>query len=190
MEFIFDIKKAVSAVGCLCSMNGGKIDVREMLKMLYVAERAAILGWQRSITGDRVFAMDQGPVLSRVYDLARYKLRDSDMDAWKATFTPRHGHTIFFQKDASWNDGPLSDREVKELETAFQFIRELQANYGPDGYIDELHKRLREWENPRGSSVLMQPETLLSMHGLEKEEIESIAVELNGLNSARIAMQR
>ena len=188
MEFIFDIRKTVAAVGVLCELGGGKIEVREMLKMLYLAEREAITQWYRSITGDQIFSMPQGMVLSRVYNLCRYNLSGSEMDLWKSIFTPKHGHTIHFQKKATLNKGPLSDREEKALKNGFKKIRVLMEKYG-DNYIDVLHKMLPEWRNPNGSLILVEPDEILSLVGEEKEDIELISADIAAINSAKLALQ-
>lgn len=187
MEFIFDIRKAIAAAGVICDLGGGKIEIREMLKMLYLAEKEAILHWHRGITGDKIFSMPQGMVLSRIYDLVRYGVSGSDMDAWKAVFTPRSGHEIQFRSGIP-DLGPLSDREEAALGRAFSKIRELKATHG-ERYIEILHQMLPEWKNPNGSSVLVNPSEILALHDEDPESIQAISAELASLNSARLALQ-
>ena len=47
----------------------GKMGYFKMIKLMYIAERTALLQWGRSITFDRFVSMPQGPVLSRTLDL-------------------------------------------------------------------------------------------------------------------------
>ena len=42
-----------------------------LLKLLYIADREWLAETGESITGDRVYAMKQGPVLSTLYDLIK-----------------------------------------------------------------------------------------------------------------------
>lgn len=159
-----------------------------MLKMLYWAEREAITTWYRSITGDEIFSMPQGMVLSRIYNLARYKVSGSERDAWKAVFTPRYGNAIGFQPGASFDRDPLSEREEQALARAFDKIRELMAMHG-EKYIEVLHQMFPEWVNPNGSSVLVTPKELLLLHGEDDDTISEIAADLDAVNSAKLALQ-
>ena len=188
MKFIFNIRKSVAAASFLCEMGGGKIEVRELLKMLYLADKEAIVQWHRSITGDRIYSMPQGMVLSRVFDLARYGVSGSDMDAWRQVFAPRQGNTITFQPEAEISYGPLSEREEVALKHAFETIRSLLAEHG-QRYIEVLHDLLPEWQNPNGSSILVEPDELLLRSGEDEETVEEASAELAALNSARLALQ-
>lgn len=188
MEFIFNIRKSIAAVALLCERNGGKIEVREMLKMLYLAEKTAITKWHRSITGDQIFSMPQGMVLSRIYNLVRYIVSGSDMEAWKSVFTPRDGHTFAFKENAEPDIGPLSEREEEALVGAFETIKGLIRDHG-DEYINVLHKRLPEWTNPNGSSILIDPSEILLKFGEDPDEITAISAELAAINSAKLALQ-
>ena len=188
MKFIFNIRKAVAAASFLCEMSSGKIEVRELLKMLYLADKEAILGWHRSITGDQIFSMPQGMVLSRIFDLARYNVCGSDMDSWKQIFTPRQGNTIRFQSDAKVSFDPLSEREEDALRNAFETIRSLLAEHGQK-YINILHDLLPEWQNPNGSSILVEPTELLLRNGEDEDTIQGVSAEIAALNSAKLALQ-
>jgi len=42
----------------------------KLIKLMYLADREALLRWGRPISTDRYVSMDKGPVLSRVLDLA------------------------------------------------------------------------------------------------------------------------
>ena len=43
----------------------------KLIKMLYFLDREALLRWGRPVTTDRYVSMDNGPVVSRIYDLIR-----------------------------------------------------------------------------------------------------------------------
>jgi hypothetical protein len=188
VHFIFDIRKSVAAATLLCEMNGGSIEVRELLKMLYLAEKEAITTWHRCITGDEIYSMPQGMVLGRILNLARYAVRGSDMDAWSDVFTPRTGHAISFQDRAAKDLGPLSDREEAALRGAFTKIKEMIHRHG-QAYIEELHKELPEWINPGGSSIVLEPVDLLRRAGEDDDSIEEISAEVAALNSVRLALK-
>jgi len=68
--FRFDAHKAVQAAGVLLREEPfHKMNYMKLIKLMYIAEREALKAHGRMITGDRVVAMQRGPVLSSVLDL-------------------------------------------------------------------------------------------------------------------------
>src|SRR5262245_59190004 len=71
IRFAFDERKAAAAAGYLLSLEGKRMNYMRLLKLLYLAERQSLATLGRPIIGDTPFSFDQGPVLSRVYDLIK-----------------------------------------------------------------------------------------------------------------------
>ena len=165
------------------------IDARELLKMLFLADRNALLGWQRPITGDRFVSMPQGPILERTYDLIKGVVSGSDKQAWDSAFAPRKNHRIKFQGHAVFDLDFLSQREEDALRKAHQIIRKLVLESG-DGFIDELHKLLPEWKDPGGwTSAPLPAERIFQVAGEEDETIERISGEIRAVSRARVSLQ-
>ena len=184
MDFLFDIRKAIAAAAYLCKMNGGTLNVLHLIKMLYYADRTALVTWHRTITGDRFFSMKNGPILSRVYDLMCGRISGADMQAWSSTFTPRHGNVIALKRQEV-DFGPLSRREMEALGKAFNRFKVVPAGR----LVEFLHKNLPEWEDPGDSSAPIDPKTILLHEGLTEEDLAAIEEELALVQSARIALQ-
>jgi uncharacterized phage-associated protein len=179
MRFTFDIHRTLAAVGYLCSRNGGKADVLKLVKMLYVADRTALTGWHRTITGDAFVAMDNGPVLSAVYDLIKGKGSAELQQIWGEYVGERVGNNVTLKKmpDESY----LSDREIELLKGVFDKIMPMSAR----DLIRWLHK-LPEWEHPKGSSKRIDPRKILKFStNLTEAQIEAIDEEIAGVNFAR-----
>ena len=183
MQFVFDIRKAIAATGYLCDLNGGELNVLHLIKMLYAADRTALVNWHRTITGDRFCSMKNGPVLSRIYDLMRARILGSDMDAWNTVFHPRKGNVISLK--ATPNYGPLSRREKEMLQWAFEKFKNVPAWQ----LIEFLHKVLPEWKDPGNSSKPIDPKDILFHAGLSEDEISEIDQELKLFQSAKVALQ-
>lgn len=183
MDFVFDIRKAIAATGCICKLNGGKLNVLHLIKMLYSADRSALLTWHRTITGDRFYSMKNGPVLSRTYDLMCGKILGSDKKLWNSVFNPRDGNTISLKKDPDL--GPLSRREIQMLEKAFNQFKDVPVGK----LVDFLHKVLPEWKDPGNSSSPIEPQDILFSAGLSEEEIFEIEEDLKMFHSAKVALQ-
>lgn len=89
MRFRFNQHKALEAAGVVFKAD----DVRRMnymrlLKLLYLADRRCVQRAARPITGDRVYAMERGPVLSEILHLI--KQQHDAFPEWDACFQRRH----------------------------------------------------------------------------------------------------
>jgi hypothetical protein len=165
-------------------MNGGKLNVLHLIKMLYAADRTALVGWQRTITGDRFVSMKNGPILSRIYDLMCGRILGSDMEAWNAVFNPRDGNIISL-KGEEVDLGPLSKREMEALREAFQKFNKVPAGQ----LVKFLHKVLPEWKDPGESSAPIDPRAILFHAGMSQEQVAEIESELELVQSAKIGLQ-
>ncbi len=66
----FNETKATQAAAHLIKRRGqGYMSYMKLIKLLYFADREALLRWGSPITADTFYSMDRGPVLSRVHDL-------------------------------------------------------------------------------------------------------------------------
>lgn len=66
----FDAEKAMAAIGYLVQESGAQL--YSVMKMLYLADKAHLGKFGRTITGDEYTAMKQGPVPERAYSLCKY----------------------------------------------------------------------------------------------------------------------
>lgn len=72
VPFRLDVEKTIQAVGVLLrSEPDHRMNYMRLIKLLYLADRRALQKTGKMITGDRVVAMERGPVLSGVYNLIR-----------------------------------------------------------------------------------------------------------------------
>src|SRR4051794_10494791 len=73
MALPFDERKATEATSLLLMLRGNRMHYMKLIKLLYLADREALLRWGRPITTDTFVSMDYGPVVSTIYDLIRRK---------------------------------------------------------------------------------------------------------------------
>src|SRR3989304_7235844 len=69
MRLPFNEAKATQAAAMLLKMRGGTMSYMKLLKLLYLADREALLRWGRPISTDVYVSMDHGPVLSKTLDM-------------------------------------------------------------------------------------------------------------------------
>ncbi len=188
--FVFDIDKAVAAAAYLIQKKGGQISIFELLKMMYAAEREALTGWHRPITGDNFCSMRKGIVLRRTYNLIKDEVMatNSDMVKWSRHFSPRDGNAIRLLSEPDYDF--LSQREREALDKGFEQISELIEKHGV--IADVLHKQWPEWRNPEGTgkgSLPLEPEDVLGQVIEDEDEIERISLEIQSVQSAKASLQ-
>ncbi len=88
----FNSQKTVQAVAYLLKKEPEeRMNYMRLLKLLYLADRRSLKERKAPICGGRVYAMDQGPVISQVLDLI--KGNDPASDAWE-TVVVRKGFDV------------------------------------------------------------------------------------------------
>jgi hypothetical protein len=184
MQFIFDIRKAVAATGFLCELNGGRVDMLKVIKMLYIADRKALLSWHRPITGDAFWSLENGPIVSRIYDLIRGRICGPEMEIWRSFFNPGEDDTVSLREDARVDTKPLSRREKEALEEAYHRIQPLSIGQ----VIDYVH-RFPEWKDPGKSSVPIDPRTIFYHENIGENAVKEIEEDLEVFQAAKLAFQ-
>ena len=110
MQLRFNFEKSLQAAGVLLRLEEGRMPYLRMLKLLYIADRELLASTAMSITGDQVFAMKHGPVLSHVYSLI--KGTDSRVADWDRHIRTQ-GYALKLVNDPG--RGKLSRGEVEKL---------------------------------------------------------------------------
>lgn len=172
MRFGFDIEKTIAAVAFLLEKEGGELDMFLALKMLYLADKQALIRWGKPITGDSFVALPKGPVLREVYDLFKGTDPQGGHQArWNECFTELVNNKIRVRQRV--DVGLLSEREMDLLEQAREKINEM----APWEVARWLHETCPEWKDPKGHSLPIEPETVLKTGGVSEERIQEIEKE-------------
>src|ERR1022692_3131806 len=82
MKLLFNEAKATQAATQFLRLRGGRISYIKLIKLLYLADREALIRWGRPITTDCYVSMDVGPVVSRIYDLIRNEPSPNSVKIW------------------------------------------------------------------------------------------------------------
>ncbi len=179
MQLKFDIRKTIAAVAFLMDREGGQLDMFLGLKMLYLADKEALIRWGKTITGDSFVSMPKGPVLSIVYNLFKKDGPPEYQREWDASFTERVNHSIRLLKPVEVEI--LSEREMERLEEARNQIHK----FAPWDVADWLHDTCPEWKDPQGSSIPIDPDVILKNAGRTEEEIRIIEESNRTYNQTR-----
>ncbi len=135
MHFRFNFERTLQASAYLLRLDHKRMSFLRLLKLLYIAEREWLAETGESITGDRAYAMKQGPVLSTVYDLI--KGNGSKAGEWD-DFIHTEGYSVELVRDPG--RGELSKGIVEKLAEVTQRYRDID-----DWELSELTHAFREW---------------------------------------------
>lgn len=146
----------MAAVGYLISLEGGRCDLLKLVKMLYYADRMALECWHRTITGDTFYSLENGPIVSTTYDLMKGKGASKYKKIWDAHVSPVRNNIITLSRMPDTNF--LSDNEKEKLTLSFNKISPMR----PKQLIDWMHT-FPEWDDPKKSSVRIDPKNMLKL---------------------------
>ncbi|MHB1265166.1 MAG: Panacea domain-containing protein [Gemmatimonadaceae bacterium] len=173
MPLHFREERTTQAAARFLKLRGGQMSYMKLLKLLYLADRKALLDLGRPITYDRYVSMKHGPVLSQTYDLMVAEEEPTTQSYWRRFISGPRGYEVALLQDAPNSD--LSPAQEQVIDAVFE-------EFGRLGRWDLVHltHQLPEWVDPQGSSVPILISDVLRGAGLEAEEIEAVEDDLAG----------
>ena len=187
MRFVFDEDKAAEAAAHLLTRAGQPMTYFKLIKLLYLADREALIRSGYPITGDRMVSMPHGPVLSLVLDkvnLGKSPSIASGLSPWFEYVSEPDGYNVSLKK-APPRDGALSDFEIELLGEIFDRYGHLD-NWA----LRDLTHELPEYIDPQGSMVPIEPEVILHSAGKPDSEIQAIVDDAEAFVSLRRSLSR
>jgi uncharacterized phage-associated protein len=167
MQFRYNPRKAAQAAAYLVKLNEGRMDMYALIKILYLADRKALIQRGRPITGDAMVSMPYGPVLSRILDEASSPAANQ---FWREYLTPRDNNSISLQQDNPPTE-ELSEYECQVLKA----VHETYAGYD-FAQLKRITHALPEYKDPHGSSCQIDPVTILREEGWTEDEIQDARI--------------
>jgi uncharacterized phage-associated protein len=177
----FDEAKATQVAALFLQLRGGQMHYIKLIKLMYLADREALLQWGFPITMDHYVSMNNGPVLSRVLNLIT---EDRTKPVWSQYISaPMGEYEVQLIREAP------TDRMSRAEE---RLIRGIFTQYGHRNrwdLIDNVMHKLPEWRDPNNSSIPIQPRDILEAGGESQEEIRAVLRELRSfdLDEERLA---
>jgi uncharacterized phage-associated protein len=178
MRLRFNEAKATQAASRLLQLRGGRMSYVKLIKLLYLVDREALIRWGRFVTTDRHVSTDQGPVVSRIYNLITSDLPPGIVTVWQKHIALRPNYEVELVADPG-------DDELSRAEEAL--IDEVFAEHGCKNrwaLVDYTHE-LPEWQDPNGSSIPISHRDILKAANKTDAEIEGIEAELESLAAAQ-----
>lgn len=181
MRLRFDEVKATQAAAFFLARRGGRMHYLKLIKLLYLADREALLRWGTTITTDRHVSMDHGPIVSKIYSLIT---EDKPKPSWSEYISaPLGDYEVELRKPA------VSDRLSGAEEKLMDEIHEKFGHQNRWAIVDYLHT-LPEWKDPQGSSLPISIRDILKAGGEDEEEIRAVLKELHAIAAAEDSLAR
>jgi uncharacterized phage-associated protein len=167
----FNEKKATQAAAYFLKRRGGRMSYMKLIKLLYLADRKALLTWGRPITTDRYFSMNHGPVLSRVLELTTDGEARGTKSIWTSVISEPAKYDVCLKGVAG--DDELSDAEIGVEDEIF-------GQFGAMSRWDlvETTHCLPEWKDPYGGAIPISYGDILRAAGKTHLEIAAIEDEI------------
>ncbi len=171
--------KATQAAALLLGLRGQAMSYLKLLKLMYLADRAALLQLGSPITFDDYVCMDNGPVLSRTYSAITVEPDPQHPSYWSAYISAPKNYEVELLGKVVPND-QLSPAEEDVLRTVFTQYGRLSRWE----LVDVTHS-LPEWRDPEGSTLPIEYRHILQAEGWPDDEIRDLVEAIVAEASAR-----
>lgn len=171
MPVRFNEAKATQAAAFFLKLRGGQMHYIKLIKLLYLADREALIRWGLPFTTDRHVSMDNGPVTSRILNLIT---EDRPKPVWSQYISaPMGDYEVQLVKEAPID--LLSRAEEKLMIEIFEKYGHMNRWF----LIDTVMHKLPEWRDPCGSSIPITIREILEAGGQEDHDIRAIVKEIS-----------
>ena len=173
MRFAFDERRAAQAASILLDRAGGSM---EYLKLLYLADRAALIETGSPITGDRYVSMKHGPVLSKVLNLIKQEHPRED-SVWHRYVRRDYWDAVLV--------GMAACDQLAEYDTdLLNGIFDSYGDWKSWAVVNHTHS-LPEWTDPGETSFPINPADILRYAGFDAYELRLAVEQAEAVYSAR-----
>lgn len=175
----FNEAKVAQAAARFLKLRGGTMSYMKLIKLLYLADREAILRWGHPITTDQYVSMDKGPVLSRTLNLINDGSEPGSHNVWPE-YVSEPGRFEVTLKVAEPVGDELSKAEKALIDEIFQTHGHLSR-----WQLVELVHGLPEWKDPSGSAIPITYRDILLAGNKTEDEIAAVESDLSDFAMAQ-----
>ena len=179
MRTRFREDKTTQAAARLIQLCGGRMAYLKLIKLLYLADREALIRWGRPITYDTYVAMKHGPVLSGTLDVIKGRVRSSGEGGWHRHIERVGDYDVQVRTGAV----PATDL-ISPVEEGL--LVEIAGKYGRLGKWDlvRLVHGFPEWVDPETMNQRALPidtRDILRGAGFDEDDIDAIQDEIEAV---------
>jgi hypothetical protein len=170
----FDVEKLIGfAAYVMKKMQRSSMQYIKLIKLMYLSDRESVKLYDRTISNDDLYSMDNGPILSRLLNLIRYDCNSELQTPWNTCFSVSN-YDIEIHPDKAY---PFIERLSR---AEMKIVDNVVAEFGGRDVwdlIDNYLHHLPEWKNPHGSSIPIRLEDLMRVFDRSEEEIAAVKEE-------------
>lgn len=168
MHWRFREDKATQAAARLLRLRGGRMSHLKLIKLLYLAEREALIRLGTPLTYDAYVSLPHGPVLSATLD----RINDREYyegGYWDTHIAPKHDNEVSLRDPNGVPHDQLSPAEEELIDEVFRRYGRMTR-----WELRDLTHQLPEWTDPSGSMLPITPAAILRGEGFSEEDIEEM----------------
>jgi uncharacterized phage-associated protein len=169
VRFPFKQRKAAQAAAYILMKHADRLNYLKLIKLLYLADREALIRRGKPITGARMVSMPYGPVLSDILNLINLGRRYEEPCPWLEYISAPEGYDVKrVNLDTEFDELSNHERQIlDDIDSVFGRMNRWSL-------VDWTHE-LPEWQDPRGSSLPIDPADILRAEGRSEQDIQRIA---------------
>ncbi|HBW7827361.1 TPA: SocA family protein [Klebsiella pneumoniae] len=171
---MYSESKTAQMAGYLLLKRGGRMAYIKLMKLLYLADREYMITYGDSMTGDRAVSMNNGPVLSRTYDLLKSGSPEEE-SPWDDWIAGEADFEVSLKKRVNGlDDDDAFDELSKANKRILDKVFDEYGQYKRFELCELTHRVCAEWQNPHGSSVPISPKDILMAGGKSESEADEL----------------
>lgn len=175
--------KATQVAAKLLQLGGGRMNLMKLVKLVYLADREALVRYSRPITMDDLCSLEHGPIVSNTLNL---------INAEPDPENPRYWHQFISERRADYEVRLLKEPATDQLSRVEEEV--IGDVYKKYGHMDKWAIRnfthtLPEWHDPRGSMLPIRIRDILIAVGRTEQEAEEVEAELQYASRVRYDLQ-
>ncbi len=167
MSLAFNEQKATQTVAAFLKLGKGRLNVLKLVKLVYLADRLALVTGGRPITFDQFFSLPKGPVVSSTLNLINDEPDPNEPRYWHRFISERMQYEIALRADPGAADLSRFEEQI------------IEQIYGQYGQLDQwalvkLTHKLPEWSDPGLSSIPIHIHEILEAEGFSPDVAKEI----------------
>lgn len=178
-----NIEKLIQACNYLMRKYEYTLNYTKLIKLLYLSDKESLKSTNQTITGDTYVSMDNGPVLSFLYNLIKNKCSNEAQTLWNSRFMRNDFDLIAITEKIP--DSELSGFEKGILDDINDKFKDF--NFGK--MIDYVHDNCPEWKDPKGTAIPIDTKEILRSIGKTEDEINWIIEDQESFNAEDAVFQ-
>jgi len=167
MPITYREDKATQAAARLLRLAGGTLNHMKLIKLLYLADRQALVTFGRPITFDWYASMPHGPVLSFTLDKINDSAPPDGASYWHRFISERRDHEVALLGDMPRDQlSPAEEQLLDEVWREFGRLNQWE--------LRDYSHTLPEWRDPRGSSLPIEIQDILLGEGFSEDDAREV----------------